>query len=136
MKEKSLRQIGRELGVSHSYLSQVLNGKRHASEKIAYKLCKEGLLIVNGKQMVSKSVLLENTPKIPYNDSISGCNSAVECLLPKQDVTGSNPATRSTNPDRCLVLPLFPRSLTRFEITARTAGLKHAALPISTVISG
>ncbi len=27
---------------------------------------------------------------------MSGCNSAVECLLPKQDVVGSNPITRST----------------------------------------
>ena len=26
----------------------------------------------------------------------SGCNSAEECLLPKQDVEGSNPFTRST----------------------------------------
>ncbi len=35
MKEqKSLRQLARELGVSHSYLSQVLHGKRPASEKV------------------------------------------------------------------------------------------------------
>ena len=27
---------------------------------------------------------------------MGGCNSAVECLLPKQDVVGSNPITRST----------------------------------------
>ena len=27
--------------------------------------------------------------------SVGGCNSAVECLLPKQDVVGSNPITRS-----------------------------------------
>ena len=27
-----------------------------------------------------------------------GCNSAVECLLPKQGVVGSNPITRSTSP--------------------------------------
>ena len=26
----------------------------------------------------------------------SGCNSGVECLLPKQNVVGSNPITRST----------------------------------------
>ena len=31
-----------------------------------------------------------------YNKvDFSGCNSAVECLLPKQDVVGSNPITRS-----------------------------------------
>ena len=28
-------------------------------------------------------------------DYICGCNSVVECLLPKQDVEGSNPFTRS-----------------------------------------
>ena len=27
---------------------------------------------------------------------LCGCNSAAECLLPKQDVTGSNPVTRSS----------------------------------------
>ena len=95
MESKSLRQLARELDVSHSYLSQVLNGKRPASEKIAYRLSKEGLLGVNGKQVVSKSNLLEKTLRIPYNEPTSGCNSAVECLLPKQDVAGSNPVTRS-----------------------------------------
>ncbi len=29
---------------------------------------------------------------------LSGCNSVVECLLPKQDVVGSIPITRS-NPE-------------------------------------
>ncbi|MCJ7576257.1 MAG: helix-turn-helix transcriptional regulator [Dehalococcoidia bacterium] len=51
MKDKSLRQLARQLGVSHSYLSQVLNGKRPASEKVAYGLSREGLLSVNGKQI-------------------------------------------------------------------------------------
>ena len=34
MKYKSLRQIAKEIGVSASYLSQVKNGKRPASEKL------------------------------------------------------------------------------------------------------
>ncbi len=34
MKQKSLSQLARELGVSHSYLSQVRHGKRPASEKV------------------------------------------------------------------------------------------------------
>ena len=34
MKQKSLRQLARELGVSASYLSQVKNGKRPASQKV------------------------------------------------------------------------------------------------------
>jgi len=33
-KEKSLRQLARELGVSVSYLSQIKNGRRPASQKV------------------------------------------------------------------------------------------------------
>jgi len=33
-KQKSLRQLAKELGVSHSYLSQVRHGKRPASDKV------------------------------------------------------------------------------------------------------
>ncbi len=46
-KQKSLRALARELGVSHSYLSQVRHGKRPASGKI-----QEALDMVS---MVSKS---------------------------------------------------------------------------------
>jgi transcriptional regulator with XRE-family HTH domain len=38
MKDKSLRQLARELGVSASYLSQVKNGKRPASQKVLSKV--------------------------------------------------------------------------------------------------
>ncbi|HEY87905.1 MAG TPA: helix-turn-helix transcriptional regulator [Dehalococcoidia bacterium] len=34
MKQKSLRQLARELGVSASYLSQIRHGKRPASDKL------------------------------------------------------------------------------------------------------
>ena len=34
MEKQSLRAIAKELGVSHSYLSQVIHGKRPASEKV------------------------------------------------------------------------------------------------------
>ena len=34
MKQKSLRELAKELGVSHSYLSQVKHGKRPASAKV------------------------------------------------------------------------------------------------------
>ena len=44
MRQKSLRQLAKELGVSHSYLSQVRNGKRPPSEKVVIK---------SGKQVVS-----------------------------------------------------------------------------------
>ncbi len=34
MEKKSLRAIARELGVSHSYLSQITHGKRPASARV------------------------------------------------------------------------------------------------------
>ena len=34
MKQKSLRQLAKEIGISASYLSQVRNGKRPASDKL------------------------------------------------------------------------------------------------------
>jgi len=44
MKKKSLRQLARELGVSHSYLSQVRHGKRPASDKVVSKMVSNGKL--------------------------------------------------------------------------------------------
>ena len=38
MKQKSLRQLAKELGVSHSYLSQIRHGKRPASAKVVSKM--------------------------------------------------------------------------------------------------
>ena len=92
MESESLRSLAKRIGVSHTYLSQIKSGKRPASEKIAFMLFKEG---ISGKQVVSKFNTLVKPSKIPYNESASGCNSAVECLLPKQGVTSSNLATRS-----------------------------------------
>ena len=34
MKQKSLRQLAKELGVNHSYLPQIRNGKRPPSQKL------------------------------------------------------------------------------------------------------
>jgi hypothetical protein len=65
-KQKSLRQLARELGVSQSYLSQIKSGKRPPSEKVISKL--------NGK-MISKIMLndkqigFDTTPLNRYNQS-------------------------------------------------------------------
>ena len=40
MKQKSLRQLAKELGVSHAYLSQVKNGKRPASARVVSMVSK------------------------------------------------------------------------------------------------
>ena len=53
MTQKSLRQLATELGVSHSYLSQIKNGKRPASDRIAIALEE---LRTSGKQSNGKQV--------------------------------------------------------------------------------
>ena len=51
------------------------------------------LAILGYLQMKSNSSL--TSVLIPFDNIVNcGCNSAVECLLPKQDVVGSNPITR------------------------------------------
>lgn len=62
MEHKSLRQLARELGVSHSYLSQVRHGKRPASEKVVSKMV---------SKMVSR-ILLTLLPLTATNKSGSG----------------------------------------------------------------
>ena len=42
MKQKSLRQLAKEMGVSHSYLSQVKHGKRPPSQKVVSNIMENG----------------------------------------------------------------------------------------------
>jgi len=44
MEKESLRAIAKELGVSRSYISQVIHGVRPASEKVLTTLLTSGLL--------------------------------------------------------------------------------------------
>ena len=54
-KEKSLRQLARGIGVSHSYLSQVKHGKRPASTKLGIALHKVvSDSCVSGKQNINQ----------------------------------------------------------------------------------
>ena len=46
------------------------------------------------KECLLRQILTKDLNTVRYD--FGGCNSAVECLLPKQDVEGSNPFTRST----------------------------------------
>ncbi len=71
MKQKSLRQSAREMGVSASYLSQVTNGKRPASERVSKALC---------TQMLSKSV--KQTVKREFGGSVWGSNPPKALLVP------------------------------------------------------
>ena len=84
MKQKSLRQLAKDLGVSHSYLSQVRHGRRPASAKVVSKL------VSNGKQ---KSVDTQVTDR--YNTQ--GGLMLVGII---QDGRGSYPARGAKlNPD-------------------------------------
>ncbi len=89
----SLRQLAKQLGVSQPFLSQIRGGKRPLPESLREKL----------EALNAYHLLITNTDKqVPslarngYNEPLSGCNSGVECLLPKQNVVGSNPITRSS----------------------------------------
>jgi transcriptional regulator with XRE-family HTH domain len=96
MESKSLRVIAKELNVSASYLCQVKNGTRPPSHKLLRRL--EKCRLIDVKQVLSNRVnqrVLEKSLEMVENESASGCNSAVECLLPKQKVASSNLVTRS-----------------------------------------
>ena len=80
MEGKSLRAIAKELEVSHSYLSQVINGKRPASEKVLTTLLTSGLI---------------ESAFLPYNEATSQRSSGVEQRFRKPLVVGSNPTAGS-----------------------------------------
>ena len=56
----SLRQLARELGVSPSYLSQVKNGKRPASDKLLSN--PDVLKLLNVKQNVKHEIAMSLAP--------------------------------------------------------------------------
>jgi transcriptional regulator with XRE-family HTH domain len=60
-KEKSLRQVAKELGVSASYLSQIRHGKRPASEKML------NTLLFKDVQSVKQDVKHDKGTKECYN---------------------------------------------------------------------
>ena len=86
MRQKSLRQVARELGVSASYLSQVKHGKRLASHEVVSKM------VGSGKQ----SVLDTNAPT-RYNSSGGPLAQQAEQLTLNQPVTGSTPVRLTLN---------------------------------------
>ena len=79
-KVKSLRQLARELGVSHSYLSQIIHGKRSASKKMVSKM------VSNGKQLDFDTI-----PDFSYNKSSGPLAQLAEQLTLNQPVGGSSP---------------------------------------------
>lgn len=62
MEHKSLRQLAKELGVSHSYLSQVQHGKRPASKKVVSMVSNSGKQ--NGPDLATELTLRTDNPKV------------------------------------------------------------------------
>ena len=84
MKTKSLRQLAKELGVSHSYLSQVKHGKRPVSAKMVSKM------VSNGKQGGNQSAVLYDIIT-DTAELCSGSTGDFGSLSP-----GSNPGSAAT----------------------------------------
>ena len=80
MKNKSLRQLAKELGVSHAYLSQIRHGKRPASDKVVSKM------VSSGKQTV-----VDTHTYSRYNNSSGPLAQLAEQLTLNQPVGGSSP---------------------------------------------
>jgi hypothetical protein len=85
------------------------------------KLCEIGIAASNDPKPRDPNDI-DNPPAIPYillAASLSGRNSAVECQLPKLDVTGSIPVARSNFPAlirrKCLVSFLRRKLLVVFK---------------------
>ena len=92
-KEKSLRQLAQELGVSHSYLSQIKHGKRPASAKVVSKM------VSISHNVVSKNTR-RNNENLCYNR-----HDAELCSGSTGDFGSSSPGS---NPGSAATSSLFP----------------------------
>ena len=82
MKEKSLRQLARDIGVSASYLSQVKNGKKKPSQKVLTKM----LTSVNHNEVDVRAYF-------GYNQSYTGESSSGRTADSESVNEGSNPSS-------------------------------------------
>ncbi len=89
MKEKSLRQLARELGVSASYLSQVKNGKKKPSGRVLTKL----LTSVNHNEVDVRTYF-------GYNSACVGESSSGRTADSESVSEGSNPSSPASKPRR------------------------------------
>ena len=79
MKQKSLRQLAKEIGVSASYLSQVKNGKRPASNKLLRSIGFTESVKQNVGQNVKQSThrVIAPDKRNSYNINLLGISLAV-----------------------------------------------------------
>jgi len=79
-KQKSLRQLARELEISPAYLSMILSGERNPNNALRYKLCSLGLLTSEcGIGLGSKHSAAELHPqrRIHFSLKIYECKEGV-----------------------------------------------------------
>ena len=73
MKQKSLRQLARELGVSHSYLSQVKHGKRPASVKVVSKMVSSGKQNPKQNAIILSDFVCGGVPELADGHDLGSC---------------------------------------------------------------
>ena len=83
MKEKSLRQLAKELGVSASYLSQIRHGKKRPSQKVLTKI----MTSVNQNGCVDFASKIKMAGELGFEPSLADPESAV---LPLDDSPAAN----------------------------------------------
>ncbi|MDD4876542.1 MAG: helix-turn-helix transcriptional regulator [Dehalococcoidales bacterium] len=68
VKEKSLRQLAKDLEISPSYLSMVLSGQRNPNIDIRNKLCSLGMF-------TSEAMFVSHNPKVVGSNPTPATNS-------------------------------------------------------------
>ena len=92
MKQKSLRQLAKELGVSHSYLSQVRNGKRPPSEKVVSKSGKQVVSIFAPEPSLTETGYVVSHTRKCYNQCRTGESSRGRTADSESVSEGSTPS--------------------------------------------
>ena len=93
MKKQSLRQLAKELGVSHAYLSQVKHGKRPLSAEVVSKMVSKNLTEEGFEPSVmepKRDVFRRNSC---YNLPVTGESSSGRTADSGSVSEGSNPSS-------------------------------------------
>ena len=92
MKEKSLRQVAKELGVSASYLSQVRHGKRRASHKVLSKVQQSVKQNAEENDIISSIFLFGEVSEMADEHDLGSCAARRGGSNPPFPTQGFQPA--------------------------------------------
>ena len=93
MKQKSLRQLARELGVSASYLSQVKNGKRPASQKVLSKMLSKNTKNVKQYGRISEVPNRGGVSELADEHDLGSCGATRAGSSPAFPITQHTPSS-------------------------------------------